>query len=111
MRDIQASVEPLTIRLKGEWDLARADELEALLETAYDRPAVILDMSETTYTDSTCLGRLIKMRNHRKEHDHPPAAIVLPSPRLRKLFEMVGFDKIWPLYDTMEEALRETAHG
>ncbi len=95
----------MVITLEGEWDLARADELERLLQPTYDFPNVILDMTNSTYADSTCLGRLIRMRAHRRENGFEPACIVLPSPQLRKLFDLVGFDRIWPLYDTLEEAL------
>ena len=107
MADSRSSSHPLVITLDGEWDLARAEELEKTLEPAYDQPLVILDMTNTTYADSTCLGRLIKMRSHRREKEFEPAFIVLPSPQLRKLFDLVGFDKIWPLFDTLEEARAE----
>ncbi len=107
MSQSSANNEPLIITLEGEWDLARADELERLLEPAYERPLVILDMSNTSYADSTCLGRLITMRSHRRERNFEPAFIVLPSPQLRKLFDLVGFDKIWPLFDTLEQARTE----
>lgn len=99
-----SSSEPLVITLEGEWDLARAEDLEKALEPAYDSPLVILDMTNTTYADSTCLGRLIRMRAHRRDKEFEAAHIVLPSPQLRKLFDLVGFDKIWPLFDTLEEA-------
>lgn len=103
--------EPLVIRLNGEWDLARVEELEALLAAAYDHPRVIIDMTDATYADSTCLGRLVKMRKARLEKGFPPSAIVLPSPQLRKLFELVSFDKMWPIYDTVEEARNQLARA
>ncbi len=105
MENERASATPLIVTVDGEWDLARADELEALLQPTYERSNVILDMTHSTYADSTCLGRLIRMRTHRAEQGFDPARIVLPSPQLRKLFDLVGFDRMWPLYDTLDEAL------
>lgn len=103
--------EPLVVPLIGEWDLARADELDALLAPAYDHPIVIVDMTEATYADSTCLGRLVKMRKARLDKGFNASAIVLPSPQLRKLFDLVGFDKMWPICDTVEEARNQLAHA
>ena len=97
---------PLIVALsKPEYDVSSCDELAKELEPAHAQPNVIVDMTEVRYLDSTCLSKLARMRTERQKRDYPPARLVVPAPQVRRLFEIVGFDKVWPLYDSLEEAL------
>lgn len=104
MRESQQ--EPLIIPLLGDWDLARKDELGALLSAAYDHPQVVLDLTETRYMDSTALAELAKMRKHRVNHrGFEPTHIVVRPGNIEKLLTIVGFDKAFPLFPSLPEAL------
>jgi anti-anti-sigma regulatory factor len=86
-----AHVEPLIIRLeKPEWDLNDRQDLIRLIEPALTHPDVILDISAVTYLDSTALRQFSTM---------------IPSPHVRRIFEIVHFDAIWPIFNTLEAAL------
>jgi anti-anti-sigma factor len=102
-----ATIKPFIFQTDvSEWDIAYSNRLAWRLVATHDAPSVIVDMSNVTYVDSTCLGKLIRMRCERSERGFPPALIVLPSQHLRRVFEIVGFDKIWRLFDTLDEAIQ-----
>ena len=98
---------PLIIRLDGDWDLARKEELASILRTGYERAEVVLDLTETRYIDSTALAEFAKMRKHRVEHrGFEPTHFVVPPGNISKLLNIVGFDKIFPTYASLPEALQ-----
>lgn len=101
------SSSPLVIYLQGpEWDISVKDKLEDALAPALDHPDVVLDLSAVTFMDSTCLGKLVHMYKERvNKHGFRPARLVIKSPNIQRLFRMVEFDKLWPMFGTLEEAL------
>lgn len=102
----EADQKPMIIALSGDWDLARREELGALLSAAYDCADVVLDLTETRYMDSTALAELAKMRKHRVNHrGFEPTHIVVPPGNIEKLLTIVGFDKAFPTFPTLAEAL------
>jgi anti-anti-sigma factor len=101
---------PLIVALeRSEYDIASAEDLSRQLRETYTAPNVILDMSAVTYIDSTCLGRLIKMRKERASRGFLPARIVVASREIRHLFEIVKFDTVWPIFDSLDAAIRDEA--
>jgi anti-anti-sigma factor len=103
MRDYQ----PLVIRLEdAEWDLSACSKLQFLLAAATDRPRVFIDMSQVTFMDATCLGKLASMQGERlRKGGLRPATLIITYAHVRRLFTLVGFDKVWPIFGTLEEAL------
>jgi anti-anti-sigma regulatory factor len=103
MREYQ----PLVIRLKdAEWDLSARKKLQFLLAAASDRPRVFIDMSAVTFMDATCLGKLASMQGERfRNGGLRPATLIIAYSNVRRLFTLVGFDKVWPIFGTLDEAL------
>jgi anti-anti-sigma factor len=99
---------PFIVALKrDEYDIASCDELGLELEETYTRYNMILDVSGVSYIDSTCLSRLLAMRKKREENGFRPARLVLPSGQLRRLFDILTFDEVWPIYTTLQAALKD----
>lgn len=98
---------PLIVHLRdAEWDISSKDALRDVLAPALEHPSVILDMTAVTFIDSTCLGELVRMYKTRtKEHGFEPARLAIASPRVRHLFGIVEFDRLWPIFETLEEAI------
>lgn len=92
---------------RSEWDMSNRDDLKRLLDKALLHPNVVLDMSAVTYADSTVLNELVKMRQARASRGFGPARIVVPNPQIRRLFKIVGFDRLWRLYRSLEDALAD----
>ena len=97
---------PLVVRLEArEWDIASAEQLGDILAVACDRPDVVIDMSAVEYFDSTCLGKLARVHAKRAEKGFPAARLVIRSPQVRRIFHVVQYDRLWPIFDSLEAAL------
>ena len=53
---------PLTMKLAGDYDLARREEVAALFGSLDGNAPVVLDFTEVTYIDSTILRELAMLR-------------------------------------------------
>jgi anti-sigma B factor antagonist len=95
-----------TVSVVGEADLYTAPELKEALTTAIDGGArgVLVDLSETTFIDSTTLGVLMggvrRLRTVGGE-----IAIVCRDANIRKIFEITLLDRIFPIFDSLENGL------
>ena len=99
---------PVVITLEEpEWDIDSSEMLGARLAPAAIYPLVIVDLSAVSYMDSTCLGKLVGMRAKRVANGFSPAKLVISSPRVRRLFGIVHFDEIWPIFDSLDAALSD----
>lgn len=100
---------PIVVQLAGDFDAYNADELRGLLMPALDGNDVVIDFTATRYIDSTCLTQLATIRRRRLEQGLPACRLVVPHKNMRKIFEIVGFDQVFPLYQTLDEALAQPA--
>lgn len=98
----------MVIALSGDWDIYRRDELEAALRPARECPEVVLDFSAVTYADSTVLSALAVMRKERVARGYP-ASRVVPSASIARLFEITQMSRLWPCFETVDDALRSFA--
>jgi anti-sigma B factor antagonist len=94
------------IALAGEVDLYTAPEFkEALLEAIADGPkTVVVDLTDTTFIDSTTLGVLVGGLK-RLRPDGRTLALVCSDPNITKIFEITGLDKVFPIHATRAEAV------
>jgi anti-sigma B factor antagonist len=93
------------IALAGEFDMYTAPEFRHDLHACIERGAaeVIVDLSETTFIDSTFLGVLLGgMRSLRERGGE--LSVVCPD-SIRKTFEITGLDRVL----TITEASTVTA--
>ena len=70
-------------RISGEHDLSTAPELRARLHELGDTSAVIIDLDETTFVDSSILGVLVGGLRRARERD-VPFGLVLGTRRTRR---------------------------
>lgn len=93
------------ITLEGEVDVYTAPQLKqqmiALLEAGTKQ--MLIDLTQVEYFDSTALGVLIGGLKRMRERDGN-LSLVCPSPRIRRVFEITGLDKIFDIYNTMDDA-------
>ena len=98
------------VRVAGEADLYTAPELKAALSNAIDGGArgVLVDLSETTFIDSTTLGVLMGgVRRLRPAGGE--IAIVCRDPNISKIFEITLLDRIFSIFDNADAGVRPPA--
>ena len=94
------------LAVRGEIDLFTAPELKQVLAQSIEagRVRIIVDLSDTTFLDSTALGVLIGAVKRLRSRDGA-LAIVNIDENISKTFEITGLDQIFTIVPTREEAL------
>jgi anti-sigma B factor antagonist len=98
----------VVIGLKGEVDLYSCPELkqELLRVIADGATFVVVDLSETSFIDSTGLGVLIR-GVERLQTEGGRLAVVSTDPNMTKVFEVTGLDRVFTIYSSRDEALAQ----
>jgi anti-sigma B factor antagonist len=96
------------ISLTGEVDLYTAPEFKAELVKVIEGWAehVVVDLSDTTFIDSTTLGVLISgVKRLRPRNGR--LALVITDRNIRKIFDITGLDRVFPIFEERERALAD----
>lgn len=94
----------------GELDAATTPRLREALSNLKCQRRVIIDLTAVTFIDSAGLGALIGAV--RRVHDHDgTVSVACHRPSLLRLLEVVGFDKLVPILDTVQSATAATAEA
>ena len=92
-----------------EIDVNNAAEFrQALLSCANgSHPALVVDMSETVFCDSTGLHQLIRAHRRAIAAGGEVRLVIRAAPVLR-LFAIMGIDQLFPVYTSLAEAVAAT---
>ena len=101
---VQAGEHAYVVSVEGELDLYTTPQLTAELEAIVDGLEVVLDLSGVTFLDSTALGAIL-LAARRLRDENGALAIVTAEASTKKLLEIVGVDRVVPVFDTPERAL------
>ena len=87
----------------GEIDLTTSDALRAAMDRVIDKgaTAIVLDLSDVSFVDSTALGVLVLF--HRRLGQR--LMIAAAQPAVLRLFEITKFDSVLRLTDSVTTAL------
>jgi anti-sigma B factor antagonist len=98
------------LAVRGEIDLFTAPELKQVLAESIEagRIRIIVDLTETTFLDSTALGVLIGAVKRLRSR-HGALAIVNIDENIAKTFEITGLDQIFTIMATRDEAIDAVA--
>jgi anti-sigma B factor antagonist len=113
MRELEIATEDAgqgaaVIALTGEVDLYTCPEFkEELLRVIGDGATlVVVDLTTTTFIDSTALGVLIRgVQRLRVKDGH--LRVVCVEPNMRKIFEVTGLDRVFSIHPSRAEALAQ----
>ena len=94
------------IALTGEVDLYTAPEFKQQLLDVIAQGAthVIVDLTDTTFIDSTTLGVLVGGVKRLRPNDGQ-LSIVCSDRNITKIFEITGLNRIFPIHSDRAEAL------
>ncbi len=90
----------LTIRVKGRFDFGKHQEFRKTYEDDSGRSsrqfdAVVVDLKEATYLDSSALGMLLLLRDHAGKKSQ--ISVINTTPDVRKILAISNFEKIFEI--------------
>jgi anti-sigma B factor antagonist len=108
------ALDPAThlVRVSGEIDLFAAPEFKQRVAAAIATGArtVIVDLTPTTFVDSSSLGVLIGA--HRRLDDEGRAlAVVCDTPAILKTFAITGLDGVFTIVRNLDEVARDAVNA
>jgi anti-sigma B factor antagonist len=94
------------VAVRGEIDLFTAPELKQKLTDAIEagKSRIVVDLSETTFLDSTALGVLIGAVKRLRSRDGA-LVIVNTDQNIAKTFEITGLDQIFTILGKRDDAI------
>jgi anti-anti-sigma factor len=93
-----------TIRLGGELEIGRKDEVREALRRSPEDRAVLLDLSEVTYADSVALTELLRFCVA-STHEAVPVALVVRTPQFARVVQYAGLAGAFEIFEDREAAL------
>jgi anti-sigma B factor antagonist len=98
------------LAVRGEIDLFTAPELKQVLAESIEagRVRIVVDLTETSFLDSTALGVLIGAVKRLRSRDGA-LAIVNVDENISKTFEITGLDQIFTILPSREAAVDAVA--
>ena len=96
------------VSVSGEIDLYTAERVRNGIDEAdaVGADTVVLDLSESSFIDSTALGVLVQ-ENKRLEGRGHSLVLVTNDPRTRRVLEVTGLDRVLLTYATLHDALSD----
>ncbi|WPN48767.1 MULTISPECIES: STAS domain-containing protein [unclassified Pseudomonas] len=93
--EISPDGQKLTISIKGRFDFAKHQEFRESYEDK-TLSAVVVDLKEATYLDSSALGMLLLLRDH-AGGDDSDIQVINSTPDVRKILAISNFDKLFDI--------------
>jgi anti-sigma B factor antagonist len=94
------------VAVAGEIDLFTAPEFKQRVSAPIDAgcPRVVVDLTETTFIDSSSLGVLIGAHRRLRRIDGA-LSIVVNHEAISKTFKITGLDGVFHIVESLDEAL------
>jgi len=94
------------VTVSGDVDLHSAPLLRARLAALADAYVehVVLDLADATFLDSMALGVMLAAQKRLFESGGR-LDVVVPTPEIRRIFEITMLDQVFDLHDTRAEAI------
>jgi anti-sigma B factor antagonist len=94
------------IDVKGEVDVYTAPKLREKIVDLVNQGStkLIVNLEGVEFLDSTGLGVLVGGLKRVKSHDGT-LALVCTKPKILKVFSITGLSKVFPIHDTVQEAV------
>jgi anti-anti-sigma factor len=108
-----ATMSPMTVvTFPAEIDMAIAGAIgeQVAAALASGVPAVIADMTATTFCDSAGINMLIRAKKQAAAHG-AGLRLLLPCPNVLRVLQIQGVDVVLPIYHSLEEALAGAGNG
>lgn len=104
-------MEPVVVVFAGEYTLGSKDKLHRELSRLATKPRLVLDFSEVSYMDSTCIAELMRMEQRRADAGFQTAHIVTQAPVLIRIFSALTLDRVFRVVPTLDRAIDSDIEG
>jgi anti-sigma B factor antagonist len=92
------------VRLTGVLDVFTRPSLERTLADV-DADIVVVDLTRVSFMDAAALGCLVGLKKRLRARDRLGIVrIVTPNRRIQRLFHITGLNKIFNLFQSIEDA-------
>lgn len=97
----------------GEIDLSNVDEIRAALVDAvvHDTECLVLDLSETSYLDSTGVRLLFELAERLEGRRQQLRIVVTDDALIRRVLVLTYLDQRVPLDETVDQAIEAFGRG
>jgi len=99
-----------TLRLSGELEISRKNEIREVLRRDEHDSAILLDLSEVTYADSIALTELLRFCADAKSAN-VPVALVVQTPQFARIVQYAGLSSAFKTFADCDAALRHLAES
>lgn len=94
-------------RLAGELDISNVPEIEAELHALpNERLGLVLDLSATTFMDSSAVSLLYGLRTRLRRRGQTLRIVVPPGSAPRRVLELTGYERAGQLDVELDDAVR-----
>ncbi len=93
-------------RPSGELDAYTVGQFRDTLGSLAEEPRLLIDLSDVPFMDSAGLGALIGGIRRAREN-HAEVVVACSRPTLTRLLHTTGFDRIVPVTETIDDAIKE----
>jgi anti-anti-sigma factor len=87
------------VKLQGEYDFARREELDQLLDRYGDMEPLAFDLHDVHSIDSAVIRALVRFQRARREAGRSPLVLLKPSAAVRGFIEKVELDHTFEIRD------------
>jgi anti-sigma B factor antagonist len=100
------------VSVTGELDVSNAHEFAEECKRVLDRGAtrLVVDLVGLSFMDSVAIGALAKAANGIRAGGGE-CVVVVDDPRIRRVFEITGIDRIFRIERSLAEAIEELMRG
>jgi anti-sigma B factor antagonist len=97
------------VHIRGEHDLSTVQQVAEVLDGLPAASRVVIDLTETTFIDSTVIGLLLDRAPRRRAAGGASAVVSAEATFPRRVIDMVGLPETLPVYETAAEAFEGLA--
>jgi anti-anti-sigma factor len=87
------------VKLQGEYDITRREELDQLLDRYGDMEPLAFDLHEVHSMDTSAIRSLVRFQRARKEAGRTPIVLLKPSSAVRCIIETAQLDHTFEIRD------------
>lgn len=88
----------------GAYDVTCKRQWSQELEGLCTEPNVIIDLSDVSYLDATCLTEILRMHERRRDNGFDRETIILGQPLVRRLFDLLKMQGVVRVVGCLDDA-------